>query len=266
MKRIIDEAKRMITAKAIISAVSLGLFVPFAKLVYWLFDTAYLGGFGISPDVYSRPIFSSGFVSVWLVAQAMAPILTGWLCFAFALFIILFSINFGALDKPENIEVDFRIYKKDTWQVRFVKRFGYAIYKSYAWPFSILVCGLSLILFLLSVVVWASKEGDKLSETQVKAYASNGECKDKFNSSLYGCFTIEGIDGKGLFVIANPKTHLLFLSRSCLNGAAEVGGDCTGEYQTALHIHEKVPERQYSINREYKVAKASDEADKSKSN
>jgi hypothetical protein len=129
-----------------------------------------------------------------------------------------------------------------------------------------LVCGLSLILFLLSVVVWASKEGEKLSEVQVQAYASDGVCKDKFNSSLDGCFTIEGIGGKGLFVIANPTTHLLFLSRSCSKDATERSGDCAGEHQTALHIHEKVPEKQYSIHREYKVAKDSDHADKTKSN
>lgn len=254
MKRIIDELKKMITAKALISTVSLGLFIPFAKLIYWVFDTSYLGGFGVSPDVYSRPVFSSGFVSSWLVAEAMTPILGIWTVIAVVLFVILFNANFGSLEKPENRELIYRIYSRDKGRTRFRKRFRYALSKSFAWPTLIWISGFILLFFLAVVVVKASERGRELAQVQMKAYADHGFCVDKFNSKNKGCFQIDGIEGEGLFVIANPSSHLIFLSRVCSGEINPETNDCSGDKETTLHIHEKEPNKQYSIDRAYKLA------------
>lgn len=248
MKRIYDEFKRMITAKAIISAASLGLFIPFAKLVYWVFDTSYLGGFGISPDVYSRPVFSSGFVSSWLVVEAMMPMLGLWTLIAVVLFFVLFNANYSALEKPENRELIYRIYSSDKRWVRMRKRFSYALSKSVGWPYFIWISGFILLFFLLVIFAKASERGTELAEGQLNIYAESGLCVDKFSSKNKGCFQIYGIQGEGHFVIANPASHLIFLSRTCSGVIDPETKECGGEYVTTLHIHEKEPGNQYSID------------------
>lgn len=260
MRHIIDEAKRMITAKAIISAASIGLFIPFAKLLYWVFDTSYLGGFGISPDVYNRPIFSSGFVSSWLVAEAMAPALVIWTGFAIVLFAVLFNINFENSEKPKICELDLNNYRSESRWIKLKRRGIYAFSKSFGWPYFIWASGFVLIIFLLAILVWASRKGAQLAEVQLNVYVAEGLCVDKFNSKNKGCFRVTGIDGNNHFVIANPATHLIYLSRKRKNPMdSDESADSAGRengYVTTLHIHQKEPDKQYSVQRDYQPGNA----------
>lgn len=249
MQRIIDQVKKMVTAKAIISAASLGLFIPFARLVYWVFDTSYLGGFGVSPDVYSRPIFSSGFVSIWLLVESMTPIFFGWSSFAIVLFVVLFSVNFDVLKKYENRHNYYGILSSDSKGDELKKRFSYAFSKSSGWPFYIWVSGVSLFLFLVLAISLASSRGRDLAQKQLNYYVDTGKCADKFNSTNVGCFRVEGVEGAGHFVIANPKTHLLYLSRQSAD--QDLSEFCESKCEITLHILEKEPGKQYSIDRVY---------------
>ncbi|WP_041523762.1 hypothetical protein [Gilvimarinus agarilyticus] len=249
MKRILDEAKKMITAKALLSASALGLFIPFIRLVYWIFDTAYLSGFGISPDVYSRPIFSSGFVSAWLVVEAIVPMMIVWTVFSAALFLLLLNINLGALGQSENRYSAYKIYSGDTRWTRARKRLLYALPKSFNWPYYTWTFGIVLIVFMLGVCTWATKKGVDLANAQLKAYAQKGHCIDKFTSNNKGCFRISGVAGVEHFLIANSETHLLYLSREGQSGRAEK--PCGLECKTTLNIFEKKRDAQYSIYRTY---------------
>ena len=90
--------KKYITAKVLVAALTVGLALPFIKVLYWTFDTAYLSGFGISPEIYSRPIFSSGFVSVWLFAFSMTPLMLLWMLICLIVFIVLTAMNVRPAD------------------------------------------------------------------------------------------------------------------------------------------------------------------------
>jgi hypothetical protein len=257
MKKIIIEAKKMITAKAIISAASLGMFLPFIKLVYWVFDTAYLSGFGINPEIYSRPIFSSSFIGVWLFAESLYPMMIGWIFFSLIIFLVLFNMNLSLLGRPLRAEQGIDILESDTKWIRFKKIFPTAFSKSVNWPIAILLIGIYLIIFITGAASYSSKKGRSLAEIQMEHYNANGECWDKFNSKNNGCFRVSGISGAGHFVIANLETHLLYLSREVVNGNG--AGESNKKFITKLHIHEKSPKEKYSISRDYKPTKAKTE-------
>lgn len=249
MKEFFDKIKSMITAKAVISAVSLGLFLPFIKLIYWVFDTAYLSGFGITPDVYSRPIFSSGFISAWLFAGAMTPIFIGWALFSVVIFVVLFSINFESLAPPKQREDDKKSSEKESEFSKFITSIIDALSKSIEWPSFIFISGFILIIFFVTTILHTHKNGFKLADEQISVYANEGKCGDKFNAKNVGCFNVSGIEGTNHFVIANLQTHLLYLSRRPTNESGSI--TCDKEYKVTLHIHEKKSDKQYSINRDY---------------
>jgi hypothetical protein len=254
MKKIILEAKKMITAKAIISAASLGLLLPFFKLIYWVFDTSYLSGFGVSPDVYSRPVFSSGFVSVWLIVKSLVPIFYGWISFSIILFFALMSMNLSVLERPQTVASSPEILEDDSFLEWLKKAFPVAYSKSISWPLSLVVIGTLVILFIINTLTMSSRKASSLSDEQMKQYNDTGQCHDKFNSDNIGCFNIPVINGRGLFVIANTQTHLLYLSREASD--ASKPNASKGKFTTKLHIHEKKSDDQYSITREYIPVKA----------
>jgi hypothetical protein len=247
MKNIITEAKKMITAKALISAASLGLLLPFIKLVYWVFDTSYLSGFGISPDIYSRPIFSSGFVSVWLFINALVPMVIGWALFSAVVFVVLFNINFGAARHSAPVEQGIDTSQSNGRYTRFISSFSYAYSKSVSWPLAMFLIGAVFILFITKVFIYSSEKGASLAEKQLKGFSAKGECRDTFDSNNTGCFHISTLNGTDHFVIANHQTYILYLSR---NEADEK--DSNNKIITRLHVHEKEPGKQYSITRDYK--------------
>ncbi len=262
--KVVTGIKRTITAKAIISTASLGLLIPFVKLVYWVFDTAYLGGFGVSPDIYNRPVFSSGFVSIWLIAKSIGIILTGWTLLAFIFFIILTKVNIAPAkyhikkeEKKESSdnensgtdskELSLADKLKDRFLDLFIRIID-SISKSIEWPSAIWGAGVLLVIFLSFSIAWASKTGQDLAEDQRNAYLESGFCLDKFNSNNIGCFKIDTVEGENYFIIANPKTHLIYLSREC---KLFKKGSKICEPSIKLNILEKSLNEQYSITRDF---------------
>jgi len=256
LNKVVGSVKQAATAKSIISAASVGMLIPLAKLIYWVFDTAYLGGFGVSPDIYSRPIFSSGFVSTWLVVESLGIMIVGWSILAFVLFIILTAVNvkpnrdFLTNEEEDNkrgaiVSEDFSLKEKI---FNFFDRILESVSHSLDWPVIIWSSGLSIFLLLAFAMIWASEKGNKLANEQRDLYLNNGICADKFNSSNSGCFKITGIKGKDHFIIANSKTHLIYLSREsgCNDDSSQI---CKSGIK--LNILEKAPGSQYSVVRDF---------------
>ena len=251
-KKVVTEAKRAITAKALISTVSIGMLIPFAKLVYWIFDSSYLGGFGINPDIYSRPIFASGFVSTWLVVESLGFIFFAWSFLAVVFFVILTSANISPrryetkdqdhIQNTEKVLSDQSTLKEHFYD--FLERISDAVSRSIEWPLIIWGAGFSFFLFFMLSMLWASNKGSELAISQRDLYLKHGFCADKFNSSNLGCFAIHGVEGENHFIIANSKTHLIYLSREGSPQNNETSG-------IELTIMEKKTDTQYSITRNF---------------
>lgn len=250
--KVVTEAKRAITAKALISTASIGMLIPFAKLIYWVFDTSYLAGFGISPDIYSRPIFASGFVSTWLVVESLGFIFFAWSFLAIVFFIILTSANISPrryedkdqdhIKNTEKVLSDQSTLKEHLYD--FLQRVSDAAGRSIEWPLIIWGAGFSFFLFFMLSMLWASNKGSELAISQRDLYLKHGFCADKFNSSNLGCFAIHKVEGENHFIIANSKTHLIYLSRE---GAQKSNENSVIE----LTIMEKKAGTQHSITRNF---------------
>src|SRR5690606_36847719 len=65
------------------------LSVPVIGMLYWIFDTSYLAEFGIGPELYSRPIFSSSLINAWLFASVIGPSIWIWTTLSGILFCFL---------------------------------------------------------------------------------------------------------------------------------------------------------------------------------
>ena len=252
MRKIFNNIKKTIIIKTLISIISLGLFIPFIELIYWTFDTAYLSGFGISPDIYSRPIFSSGFINTWLFAESIQSIFIGWSLLLFIIFLMLFSINFSNLNKSQVNDPETIKFKKEGNIFRILEQLINVFAKSIAWPFYILICGIFIIMFTMYSIIWAHNKGLALAEGQLNNYVTEGKCLDKFNSKSFGCFDVKDIEDKDIFVITNTQKHILYLNRKNINASKLEKND---QYEIKIHIHEKEPGKEYSINRKYVAPK-----------
>ncbi len=242
---------RAFTAKTVISVIFIGLFVPYSKLVYWLFDTAYLGGFGVNPDVFNRPVFSSDFVSVWLVAESMPVILAGWSMLALVALLVLTMANYekGRRGEGGNEGVSNTNHSTSEPQLNGrPSRIFESLSKSIDWPAFIWVSGLLIIMFLALTVIWSVSKGEELSEIQRDWYLNEGVCLDKFSSGNVGCFTVSGVPGNNHFVIYNSDTDLIYMSRKdCID--IDSKEECKASI--SLNIVEKSSKTQYSVIRDY---------------
>lgn len=261
-KNILSEVKKYITVKTVFSIVSVSAIIPLCKALYWVFETSYFGYFGISPEIFSRPLFSSGFISVWLFVTAMYPMFFVWTGLMVVCFLILVSFNYeepnferdviandvGSVNgEPEEISV------RITFWVRLKAAFsnlGESIAKSFAIPFIFWVSGFVALMAVTLLFLWADKEGGKLAKNQVDSYINDHECKDGFNNSNVGCFEISGIDGEDYFVITNSESHLIYMSR---NEAPSNSLDAdVATPPTSVHIVEKRSDDVFRLKRAYK--------------
>lgn len=78
MKDYIPKIKNFFSVKMILSIISIGGILPLSQVLYWTFETSYFGYFGISPEIFNRPVFSSGFIGVWLFAESIQPVFLVW--------------------------------------------------------------------------------------------------------------------------------------------------------------------------------------------
>lgn len=264
MDKTVNKVKQYLTAKMVVSITLAGGILPLIKVIYWTFETAYLASFGISPEVFNRPVFSSNFISVWLFTTSILPAFIFWLALILIGFLMLTFSNFeqyetipSTKNSKKNIESiehinkktkleKFRYHLKDF----FLRLFNAAIDSIYI-PFLFLVIGLLILITSLGLFLWANKEGRSLGETQLNNYIHKNICLDSFNNSNEGCFTIEGIEGDDHFVIINNKTHLIYTSKKTTPKKDE--GSIINNTKTKLHIIEKEPNQALKISRTYKT-------------
>jgi hypothetical protein len=265
VNKLISEIKNVITIKTLVSIVSISAVVPLCKALYWTFETSYFGYFGVGPEIFSRPLFSSGFISVWLFVTAMYPIFMAWTGVMFISFIFLVSFNYkepkfeyADSTNEKSAEIASKIADKNlekiTWKIRLKAAFsnlGEAIEKSFTIPLVFWIGGILVLLATAFLFLWADKKGRKLAESLVDGYMANGECKDGFNNRVVGCFEISGIDGSHHFVITNNKTHLIYLSPKV---SAEDGNNASQASELPkINIIEKSPGETFKLKRTYKL-------------
>lgn len=243
----------------------MGAVVPLCKALYWTFETSYFGYFGVSPEVFSRPLFSSGFISVWLFVTSMYPILIVWSGVMAISFFFLVSFNYevprfqsGEDPMKKNREVtisttDNADQKITAWiKVKAVlSNLVDAIERSIAIPFVFWISGLFALLAVMFAFLWADNKGRELAKSLVDGYIFNQECKDGFNNRIVGCFEISGIEGNNHFVITNGKTHLIYLSQ--VESSLHSENDSYDPKFPKINIIEKSPDETFKIRRMYKL-------------
>ncbi len=182
--------------------------LPILSMTYWVLDSAYLSEFGIGPELYSRPIFSSSFITAWLSAIAIKPISVGLLVVSFLLFLLVFSANFNRKKArkapPTNTQEN-----KDA----LFPRFSEAFEKAFISAAILLLAGFTVLLCFAILITTLSNEGKKLAAEQIDTYVTNGTCIDAFNNIQTGCYVIEGEGGKDHLVIHNGDKFIIFMSR-----------------------------------------------------
>lgn len=265
MNKIFSELKKLVTIKTLVSIVSVGAVVPLCKALYWTFETSYFGYFGVSPEVFSRPLFSSGFISVWLFVTSMSPMLIVWSGVMLISFVFLVSFNYEVPKFPSadaagegknritknTVENKSQKISKWTRLKAVLANLGDAMGRSITIPFIFWASGLIALLAVMFSFLWADKKGRELAKNLVDDYISKQECKDGFNNRVVGCFEISGIEGSNHFVLTNGKTHLIFLS----NGQ-ETPNPNDNEPESKfpkINIIEKSPDETFRIRRIYKL-------------
>lgn len=267
MNKILSELKKLVTIKTLVSIVSVGAIVPLCKALYWTFETSYFGYFGVSPEVFSRPLFSSGFISVWLFVTSMSPILIVWSGVMTISFVFLVSFNYEVPKFPStdsagegnkgiitNTAED-KSQKITKWaRVKAVlANLADAVGRSITIPFIFWASGLIALLAVMFSFVWADKKGRELAKNLVDDYISKQECKDGFNNRVVGCFEISGIKGSNHFVLTNGKTHLIYLSHDQELPDPSGYGDAQESEFPKINIIEKSPGETFKIRRTYKI-------------
>lgn len=66
-------AGKYLTIKIVFLSLSLFFSIPLITAMYWSFDSSYLAAFGVGPEIFNRPIFSSKLINTWLVVVMLKP-------------------------------------------------------------------------------------------------------------------------------------------------------------------------------------------------
>jgi hypothetical protein len=264
MKNYLPEFKRFFSTKLFLSIFSISALLPLLQAQYWTFETAYFGYFGISPEIFSRPIFSSGFISVWLFADSILPVFWVWTFLMGAVFFVLFVINFQIIEPKKSEVIDDRQIDCNDDEVNledstikkkilaFITKLADSWLKSINLPIMLWGSGLILFFTVLLLFIWTSNHGAELAKKQMDSYIQDDfKCIDGFNSNNIGCFTIEGIDGEDHLVITNSKTHLIFLSRE-IHTEIDENMATRKSVEIKLHVFEKTTDEVFKITRDYK--------------
>jgi hypothetical protein len=197
------------------------LSVPVIGMLYWIFDTSYLAEFGIGPELYSRPIFSSSLINAWLFVSTIGPSIWIWMALSGILFSFLVIAFYEADHKKEQIkpEENSDIDKK-SWTYKIESVFN-LIVKAGIPAIVFLFFGLFIIASTAIAVSFLSNESSKLASKQIKAYVNESTCKDAFNDYHLGCYSIPGEIGDDHLMILNGKDVIIYMSRKKLNCETE---------------------------------------------
>jgi hypothetical protein len=104
--------RNALSIKIVFYIVGFILSIPVVGMLYWIFDTTYLAAFGVGPEFYSRPIFSSSLINIWLFVSAIKPGIWIWMALSVLIFLLLFVTYYNSDKKKESsksesqVEVD----------------------------------------------------------------------------------------------------------------------------------------------------------------
>lgn len=197
------------------------LSVPVIGMLYWIFDTSYLAEFGIGPELYSRPIFSSSFINAWLFVSAIGPSIWIWTALSGILFSFLMIAFYEAGSNKEHATLaESNDVDTKSWAYK-IELFFNLITKAGIPAVVFLLFGFSIILSTSIAVSFLSKESSKLARKQIKAYINDGTCKDAFNDYHLGCYSILGEIGDDHLLILNGKDAIIYMSRQKQGCATE---------------------------------------------
>ncbi len=204
-------AANYVAVKIALSIMGLAVSIPLMNLLYWSFDSAYLAAFGVGPEIYSRPVFSSKLMLTWFVLGAITPGIWIMGIIAFTLAVILFGIHYRArrLSIATEKTMPVLVGAEDNPTVRMSEILDRSITPAiylFLVPFLIL-------LFLLIGMVFMSNKGRELAENQIKAYVDNGECLDTFNNNTRGCYSISDESEDNYLIISNGEKMIIYLNR-----------------------------------------------------
>jgi hypothetical protein len=204
-------AANYVAVKIALSIMGLAVSIPLMNLLYWSFDSAYLAAFGVGPEIYSRPVFSSKLMLTWFVLGAITPSIWIMGIVALTLAVILFGIHYKARRLSISLEqtIPVRIGTEDNSPVRISEILDRSITPAvylFLVPFLIL-------LFLLVGMVFMSNKGRELAENQIKSYVDKGECLDTFNNNTRGCYSISDESEDNYLIISNSEKIVIYLNR-----------------------------------------------------
>ncbi len=183
--------------------------MPILSLLYWAFDSSYLAAFGVGPELYTRPLFSSSFINIWLCVAALKPGLWLWLALAILLFFILFMSAYE-WHKSDAQHDNCIVAEEQSVLDKIYSASGKAFTPAVVFYFS----GMLAILAIAWITKFLADNAAELAQKQIQTYRATGECKDAFNNSHSGCYTISNEDGDDHLLILNSKETLVFITRS----------------------------------------------------
>jgi len=261
LRKLVTQVKHYLKTKFVVLVLSLSVTIPLAQGVYWIFEASYFGHFGISPEIFNRPIFSSSFISVWVLVLSIFPLYIAWLALVAVVYLVLVAVNFekpkflteGAAPQKDKQLSPPRLGEKSlNWKKKvstLAINLMSSIEKSVYFPAALFLLGSCIFLMFSSSIEWITEKGEKLAKDQIENYSKEKfECVDGFNSNNVGCFTIEGIDKDNLLVITNSETHLIYFSRT---QPTQTDTEKDHPAEINLHIIEKAPGEVFKITRRY---------------
>lgn len=191
-QKIIGIVKNFSSINLFTLAVSLLLTTPIMSLVYWVFDASYLASFGIGPEIFSRPAFSSNFINFWIYGISLSPFWWAWSFLSIVLFAVLISSNYI----PNNI-VDEQTPKPTTKKPHWYDPFVGAISKAYFPSITFFIAGLIVMMLISAATLNTLEKGRELAKKQIDAFMQEGICIDSFDNRVVGCYRISGEPSEG---------------------------------------------------------------------
>lgn len=205
-----NAAGKYLTIKIVSLSLSLFLSIPLITAMYWSFDSTYLAAFGVGPEIFNRPIFSSKLINTWLVVQLIKS--GFWLIVALAVFLLIaltcifYRQAKSKTEKPVPLELEAEPERHKVAEV------AVAADKALVPSLTFLGVGLFSLLAPLLLIIYLSSQARTLADKQIDAYIEKGECIDTFDGSHIGCYAIPNESCKDNLIIFNDDRKLIYLS------------------------------------------------------
>lgn len=202
-------AVNYVSVKIALSILGLAVSIPVISLLYWSFDSAYLAAFGVGPEIFSRPVFSSKLMLTWFVLGAINPGIGILGAIALALFVVLLGTQYKARKAKAREVTCNQPGQSENEQVRVID----IIDRSFTPAMYLFLLPLFILIFLLLAMIFMANKAEKLASDQINAYVEKGNCPDTFNNQTNGCYSISDEPDNNYFIIANNEKLVIYLSR-----------------------------------------------------